>query len=464
MVLPNSVSNINKRVALGLSGGVDSSVSASLLLDQGYDVTGVFLECWESGRPGCRVDQDRKDALDIALKLGIPFQVLDFKKAYNDRVLEYFYTEYRAGRTPNPDTLCNREIKFGLFYEWGISQQGFDYIATGHYARILRHSGQSNLSMTDSESIKINSWILNQVQDDEIAHYYLQRGKDEKKDQSYFLYQLRLDQLEYILFPIGHLQKEEVRQIAKEKELATATKPDSQGICFIGNVDVSDFLKERIEEKIGKVVIRLKVDELMSERVNEISIPINPLTPQPNNISTVPIGTHNGVSFHTIGQKVGREIDQALVAKLSKKGILSFDPTNMPPLFVIEKDIENNVLIVGTEDQTYKKEFEVGEVSWLIDLDSQIVRQSDDQLNSNYLVIRLSNYLKNLHVRIRHGGELIKVKKLISLTSQDRNLTTENKFKFILDKPVRGVASGQACVIYSSNSSDAIVLGGGVIL
>jgi tRNA-uridine 2-sulfurtransferase len=202
----------NLQVAVGLSGGVDSSLSAALLVEQGYDVTGVHLVCYEE--PGCRAPQDRKDALAVALQLGIPFEVLDFQKEYKEKVIEYFYREYQAGRTPNPDVACNREIKFGLFLNWAV-ENGFDYVATGHYARIR-----------------------------ERAHgYYLLRGKDEKKDQSYFLYTLTQKQLSYILFRIGHLTKDQVRREAKKRGLVTADKPDSVGICFVGDVDVQEFLR-----------------------------------------------------------------------------------------------------------------------------------------------------------------------------------------------------------------------------
>src|SRR5258708_33011389 len=208
-----------QKVAFGMSGGVDSSLSLSLLKEQGYDVTGVFLECWRA--PGCRAEEDRKDALAVALQLEIPFKVLDFKDAYKERVVEYFFREYEAGRTPNPDVLCNKEIKFGLFYDWAI-KEGFDYVATGHYAQSI-----------DGK---------------------LTQSKDAWKDQTYFLYRLRAEQLPHVLFPIVHLTKQEVRILAKEKNIPVASKPDSQGICFIGDINVHNFLKERLGERPGDVV------------------------------------------------------------------------------------------------------------------------------------------------------------------------------------------------------------------
>jgi len=192
-----------------MSGGVDSSLCAHLLKEQGYEVTGVFLECWRA--PGCRTDQDRQDALKIALELDIPFQVLDFKKTYHDKVVEYFFKEYQAGRTPNPDIMCNKEIKFGLFYDWAM-ENNFDFVATGHYAKTK--NGQ------------------------------LLTPKDEWKDQTYFLYLIRDDQLQHILFPLADLTKKEVRAEAKKRNIHVADKPDSVGICFIGDIDVKKFIKK----------------------------------------------------------------------------------------------------------------------------------------------------------------------------------------------------------------------------
>ena len=212
-----------KKVALGLSGGVDSSVAAALLIELGYEVTGIYLECYNE--PGCRTDQDKKDALQVALKLGIKFEVLDFRKEYKEKVVEYFYSEYKAGRTPNPDVMCNREIKFGIFYDWAM-QKGFDYVATGHYCRITKD-----------------------------GPLFLQRAKDESKDQSYFLWQIPSDHLSHIIFPLGEMLKSEVRTKAKELGLLTATKPDSMGICFIGDIDVHKLLKDRLGEEEGDVVM-----------------------------------------------------------------------------------------------------------------------------------------------------------------------------------------------------------------
>lgn len=402
-----------KKVAVGLSGGVDSSLSAALLIEQGYEVTGVFLECWRA--PGCRVDEDRKDALDVALGLGIPYQVLDFKQAYKDRVVEYFYREYEAGRTPNPDTMCNREIKFGMFYDWALRQaQGkptFDYVATGHYARVT------------------------QRHDDTVAQRHeLVRGADPKKDQSYFLYQLRPEQLAHILFPIGHLTKAEVRAEAEKRNLKTATKPDSQGICFIGEVNVTNFLKERISEKSGDVVIKL-TDEAV-EKLKSQKLKFKTTTQRAKVIDNqyLVIGTHSGIPFYTIGQKVGQELDRKWLARLHEEGLVNLDPQNMPSLFVIEKDVDKNILVVGKESETFSNSFSIIESNWL-DQDF-----SDKETFEAY-------------VRIRHGGELVK-----ALFTKK-----ENKLEVTLDQPIKGIAQGQAAVIYSSDKIDAKIIGGGII-
>jgi tRNA-specific 2-thiouridylase len=281
-----------KKVAIGLSGGVDSSVAAALLIEQGYEVSGVYLECYNE--PGCRTDQDKADALKVALKLGIPFQVLDFRKEYKEKVVEYFYREYEAGRTPNPDVMCNREVKFGIFYEWAI-HQGFDYVATGHYARI-----------TDGK---------------------LQMARDESKDQSYFLCQIPQDHLSHVLFPLGDMLKTEVRAKAKKLNLITASKPDSMGICFIGEVNVNELLKKRLGENPGEVIYKGEV-----------------------------VGTHKGLWFYTIGERRGFELDKLALKKMG------MHPEKMAPLYVVGKNKAKNQLIVGERSETMKSEFKINMV------------------------------------------------------------------------------------------------------
>ncbi len=372
-------------MAVGLSGGVDSSVAAAMLVEAGYDVTGVFLECWRA--PGCRAEEDRKDALAVALKLEIPFKVLDFRDEYKKKVVDYFYREYELGRTPNPDTVCNREIKFGLFYEWAIGQaQGkparFDYVATGHYARIKQVGSK----------------------------YCLQRGRDTQKDQSYFLYQLKPEQLGKILFPIGEIEtKEMVRERAKEYGLETAGKPDSQGICFMGEINVRDFLKERLEQKVGELVVDVGGTR---ERVGE----------------------HEGAWFYTIGQRVGKGLDKRRIKKLKERGVIDWEPRELPPLYVVGKNVEKNQLMIGEEVELERDKFEVEEMNWLV---------SEEELASNMKV----------WVRIRNLGELV-----------EANVARERgSVKVQTPKPLRGVAPGQACVFYDGKDSGACMIGGGVI-
>lgn len=367
----------SKKVVIGLSGGVDSSLAAALLIEHGYEVTGVFLECWEATQPGCQVDQDRKDALNVALRLDIPFKVLDFKQAYQDRVLDYFFSEYRAGRTPNPDTMCNREIKFGLFYEWA-QVHGFDYVATGHYARITH--------IQDSR-------FKNQA-------YFLQRSVDTKKDQTYFLYQLQTDQLPKILFPIGHMTKHQVRVEADKRQIQTANKPDSQGICFIGSINVNQFLKDRIQPKLGQVV----------------------------NQSGETIGVHEGVWFYTIGQRGGWTVLPEYQQQFQGE---------IPVYYVTDKNVDSNQLVVGEADNLLRDTFMVEQINWLIDSKSLITTSRD----------------LNCYVRIRNTGELVAAK----LEINDRSVNVVTR------KPMRSIAPGQACVFYSDDSNQALVLGGGII-
>lgn len=287
--------NVVKKVAVGLSGGVDSSVAAYLLKKQGYEVTGVYMECWDPEAPGCSSKEDKNYAVQVAATLGIKFVSLNFINDYKEKVLAYFYDEYSKGRTPNPDVMCNKEIKFGLFFDWAINN-GFDYVATGHYARVSCDNGFCSLL----------------------------KGIDVTKDQSYFLYQLTSKQLSKILFPVGGMLKKEIREIAKKATLPTAQKPDSTGICFIGDIDVRKFLKEKIQPKEGNVV--LKNGEV--------------------------IGIHEGVWFYTVGQRRGFTVKKY----------------HGSPLYVIGKNIDKNELIVGTDEDAYSSVFTIKGVHWISEI------------------------------------------------------------------------------------------------
>lgn len=290
------------KVAVGLSGGVDSSVAALKLVEGGYDVTGVHMRCWDYDSPGCKGNEDRADAIKIAAKLNISFVELNFEEEYKARVLNYFYNEIKLGRTPNPDVVCNQEIKFGLFLDWAIDKD-FDYVATGHYARI--------------EEIAIKNPKTNT----KVKIRRLMSGIDASKDQSYFLYKLNEKQLAYILYPIGQLTKTGVRKIAKEAGLHNWGKKDSTGICFIGDVDFSEFVKREVDVKEGDVL------DLNGEIV----------------------GKHKGVQLYTIGQRHGFELTKY-------QGV---------PVYVVEKDVKANTLTIGFGKDAQRNEFEVSDVNWI---------------------------------------------------------------------------------------------------
>lgn len=360
-----------KKVALGMSGGVDSSLCAHLLKEQGFDVTGVYLECWRA--PGCRSEEDRKDALQVALSLNLPFKVLDFKQAYRDRVVEYFFNEYEAGRTPNPDVMCNKEIKFGLFYDWAM-ENGFDYVATGHYAK------------SEAGLLKI--------------------PKDQHKDQTYFLCQLTKDQVKHTLFPLSDILKDDVRKEAKLRNLHVSDKKDSVGICFIGDINVHEFLHERLGENPGEVI----------------------------NTKGEVIGRHEGLWFYTIGQRHGFEIDKKTVVKLDNGETII--KQNIPPFYVIKKLPATNQLVVGFGAETYADELMVTRLHWI-----------DDNMAESTLE-------KNLMVRIRHTGKLIAC-----------NLVRNEDDTWLakLSEPTKGIAEGQAAVFYHQGDDGVVCLGGGII-
>lgn len=397
-----------KKVVIGLSGGVDSSVAAALLIEQGYEVEAVYLECYNE--PGCRTDTDKKDALQVAIKLGIPFRVLDLRKEYKAQVVEYFYAEYEAGRTPNPDVMCNREIKFGIFYDYAISQ-GYDYVATGHYCRITEIPNSKFEILNKSE---IRNPKQNQKQ--------LQMAKDKSKDQSYFLWQVPREKLEHILFPLGSMLKSEVRAKAKELGLQTASKPDSMGICFIGEVNVAKLLKDRLGDKPGEVImknINQKPEIRNSKQIRNQKLEIVANLKDDH----VVVGRHRGLWFYTIGERGGFEIDKS---KLKKLGL---HPESMEPLYVIDKNVEKNELVVGRREESMTSKFRI----W---------KMGDG--------IRIEG--TKLWVRIRNLGELYECS-----ISQDTN-----KVRVIeTNKPVFGVASGQSAVFYDEQG---ILVAGGIIV
>lgn len=309
-----------KRVIVGLSGGVDSSVSAYLLQQQGYEVIGIFMKNWHDTSvtisQECPWLEDSNDALLVAEKLGIPFQTVDLSEQYQKRIVDYMFNEYENGRTPNPDVLCNREIKFDVFLDIALSL-GADYVATGHYCQ------------------------KETIQKDSKEYYNLVAGADQNKDQSYFLCQLSQYQLSKALFPIGHLEKSQVRQIAKEQDLITADKKDSQGLCFIGKVKLPEFLQQQLKAKEGKV-IEIPQDHHLFEKYTELHQQFDPVSPSQDILEALSkaflyqstdgkeVGVHQGAHFLTIGQRKG----------------LGIGGTKYP-LFVMATDVKQNIVYTG---------------------------------------------------------------------------------------------------------------------
>ena len=303
-----------KRVIVGLSGGVDSSVAAYLLKEQGYDVIGLFMKNWHDDSVTisneCPWLEDSNDAMIVADKLNIPFQVVDLSIQYKERIVDYMFNEYELGRTPNPDVLCNREIKFDVFLKIAI-ELGADYVATGHYCR--------------KEEENIGGKVM----------YKLLAGKDNNKDQSYFLCQLSQEQLRKALFPIGELTKPEVRKIAAEQDLVTAEKKDSQGLCFIGKVRLPEFLQQKLRPKEG-VIVQIPHDtEIYNRKIPSFNDKESELAFfSKKYVYTINdgkiIGKHQGAHYFTKGQRKGLAVGGT-----------------KEPLFVIDTDVQENVIYTG---------------------------------------------------------------------------------------------------------------------
>ncbi|MFS4456839.1 tRNA 2-thiouridine(34) synthase MnmA [Maribacter sp. 2304DJ31-5] len=304
-----------KKVVIGLSGGVDSSVAAYLLKEQGYEVIGLFMKNWHDESvlisEECPWLEDSNDALIVAEKLGIPFQTVDLSVEYKERIVDYMFREYEMGRTPNPDVLCNREIKFDVFLKIAL-ELGADFVATGHYCR---------------KGTTLHS--------DNTKTYQLLAGKDNNKDQSYFLCQLSQEQLSRTLFPIGELTKPQVRQIAAHMDLITADKKDSQGLCFIGKVRLPEFLQQQLKPKTGKIIevpdsvehYKKEVPEFFTKEEELAFYAEKPLYHIEDGKI---VGEHQGAHYFTKGQRKGLNVGGT-----------------KEPLFVIETDVENNVIYTG---------------------------------------------------------------------------------------------------------------------
>ena len=393
-----------KRVVVGLSGGVDSSVAAHLLIEQGYEVIGMFMKNWHDTSvtisDDCPWIDDSNDALLVAEKLGIPYQTIDLSEQYKERIVDYMFNEYEKGRTPNPDVLCNREIKFDVFLK-AAKKLGADFVATGHYCQ----KGE-----TESNGNPVYSLIA---------------GADNNKDQSYFLCQLSQEQLAMSLFPIGHLQKSEVREIAASQDLITANKKDSQGLCFIGKVKLPDFLKQQLKPKTGDIIeVPSDFDGYNSKRDGftnldeKLTALTTPITYSPENGKVV--AQHNGAHYFTIGQRKGLAVGGTKEA-----------------LYVIATDTKTNHIYTGQGDHhpgllRPGLFIDNSEIHWVReDLEMAIGEE------------------KRFSVRIRYRQPLV------GATLYRK----ENGIYILFDEDERGVAAGQFAAWYT----DEELIGSGVI-
>ncbi len=400
---------MKKRVVIGLSGGVDSSVAAWILKEQGYEVIGLFMKNWHDTtgliQSDCHWEDDLMFAEMVAKKLDIPFHQVDLSGPYRQRVVDYMFGEYEKGRTPNPDVLCNREIKFDSFAE-EAKKLGGEFVATGHYCRKEKIIGGNK------------------------TIYRLVAGRDDNKDQSYFLCQVSQEQLAFALFPIGELTKPEVRKIAEKLKLPTAQRKDSQGICFVGKVHLPTFLQQKLEAKEGNIVEIKNIEEIKlftdkNKGLPEAGAPSRILSGYTEPFRYEPesgeiIGTHNGAHFFTIGQRKGINIGG-----------------HKEPLFVIATNVEKNIVYVG-EGQSHPGLYRKGlfirseEVHWI---------RNDLEMNNG----ECREYI----VRIRYRQPLQKAK----LYKREEGI-------FILfNKLQRGIAPGQFAAWYDGDE----VLGSGVI-
>ena len=395
---------MSKRVIVGLSGGVDSSVAAYLLKEQGFEVIGLFMKNWHDDSVTisneCPWLEDSNDAMLVAEKLGIPFQTVDLSEPYKERIVDYMFHEYEMGRTPNPDVLCNREIKFDVFLKIALNL-GADYIATGHYCR------------------------KDQFEKEGKTTYRLLSGKDPNKDQSYFLCQLSQEQLEKTLFPIGALHKSQVRKIASEQGLITADKRDSQGLCFVGKVRLPEFLQQQLKPKQGPIVevpskyagYHLPIPQFTTKEDEWMYLSAKPTYRQEDGKV---VGTHQGAHFFTKGQRKG----------------LSVGGTKAP-LFVIDTDVKENIIFTGQGKEhpgLYRKGLFVN--------DSEIHWIRED------LALKIDESME-VHARIRYRQPLEKacLHKTIS------------GLYVIFEKPQSAITEGQFVAWYQDDE----LLGSGVI-
>jgi tRNA-specific 2-thiouridylase len=387
-----------KRVVVGLSGGVDSSVAAYLLKEQGYDVIGIFMRNWHDEsvtiNNECPWIDDSNDAQLVAEKLGIPFQTIDYSEVYRKRIVDYMFREYEQGRTPNPDVLCNREIKFDVFLDTAL-KLGADYVATGHYCQ--------------KDEIQAGGRTIHR----------LLAGADPNKDQSYFLCQLTQEQLSKALFPIGHLQKSEVRKIAKDLNLVTADKKDSQGLCFIGKVKLPDFLQQQLSAKKGNI-LELEADSDVFSRSSELTLAERAKAYDFESANSKLVGEHDGAHFFTVGQRKGLAVGGTV-----------------EPLFVLGTDTEKNVIYTGQGNEhpgLWRKVLKIkkSDIHWL---------RTDMKLSAGEE--------KSYDVRIRYRQPLQSAKLI---------MTSDGLF-IEFESPQSAITPGQFAAWYEGNE----LIGSGVI-
>lgn len=379
---------IKKKVFVALSGGVDSSVAAALLKEQGYDVSGVFMKNWSDERlSSCPYKEDRASAMRVAIALGIPFFTWDFEKEYKKEVVEYMIREYREGKTPNPDVMCNRKIKFGLFLTRAL-EEGADFIATGHYVRLkpeIVPQGRREKALNQRPKLV----------------FHLFKADDKNKDQSYFLWMLSQEQLRYCFFPLAEYKKDEVRALAERFGLPTAARKDSQGVCFVGEIKLENFLAHWIHPKSGKII------DLDTGNI---------------------LGTHTGAQFYTIGQRHGLGIGGM---QGNKEG---------EAYFVAKKDVVKNMLYVvkgRNHPALFSRDVVVKNVNWIAGFPKRGAWYT---------------------ARVRYRGELHPCRfEMASIGLKHRKEEVTLQFK----KPQWAVASGQSAVFYDNEGE---IIGGGVII
>ncbi|OGZ11389.1 MAG: tRNA 2-thiouridine(34) synthase MnmA [Candidatus Lloydbacteria bacterium RIFCSPLOWO2_01_FULL_50_20] len=368
-----------KRIFVGLSGGVDSSVAAALLKEQGYDVVAVFIKVWQADFLPCTWREERRDAMRAAARLDIPFVTLDLEKEYKKEVVDYMVREYGRGRVPNPDVMCNKHVKFGAFLEYAKAN-GADLIATGHYARIQSPVASHQFQVKNADSDPY-AWKL------ATGNYKLLKGVDKEKDQSYFLWTLTQEQLAHILFPVGHLLKKDVRKLARKFGLPNAEKKDSQGLCFIGKVDMADFLRHYLPTKNGAVL----------------------------DTEGKTIGTHKGALLFTIGQRHGFIVKRNLPGE--------------EPYFVVAKDMQKNTITVAHRDPEKSQN---GYRNIGLGMLNVISKKSADHRKQKILV------------RVRYRGSLLPATWRFGAHSGDEEA------EIILKQNEEGIALGQSLVLYKN--------------